>query len=318
MNNFGSEIADEFLQDVRELIADSERALLALDVGGELAEHYNPIFRALHSIKGGAGMLGMSRLQEIVHHIETLFSRYKSSPTLPESMTNYMLAGIDAVRLVINNEPESFNLIDPESTLPINQNSTTTTTQNPLASNSNSRVGVEISRVLSGLESAVLTLVNRADIATHTDFSGIDAIILNLTSPTEESIAALSEIRSRNIEIPVIIMCRELNLKNCTAGLNLGSCWFILTPSTNEILFATLHNAIKLTKAIKTVNQSIELLMYQYSDLDDILLKQGKDTIRQHLKTELQAILAQKKVLSDNQLFPQTNPHTQESPGQIS
>ena len=44
-----------FFQECEELLADLETGLLALQTGDEDGDTVNAIFRAVHSIKGGAG-----------------------------------------------------------------------------------------------------------------------------------------------------------------------------------------------------------------------------------------------------------------------
>ncbi|AZV31273.1 chemotaxis protein CheW [Cobetia sp. ICG0124] len=67
-----SEFYDTFFEEARELLAEMEKQLLALDVETPDAEQLNAIFRAAHSIKGGAATFGFSVLQETTHHLENL------------------------------------------------------------------------------------------------------------------------------------------------------------------------------------------------------------------------------------------------------
>ncbi|SHM27632.1 chemotaxis protein CheW [Vreelandella subglaciescola] len=63
---------DTFFEEAEELLADMEQHLLDLDVDDPDSEQLNAIFRAAHSIKGGAGTFGFSVLQKTTHIFENL------------------------------------------------------------------------------------------------------------------------------------------------------------------------------------------------------------------------------------------------------
>ncbi|MGC3874981.1 chemotaxis protein CheA [Halomonas sp. GXIMD04776] len=63
---------DTFFEEAEELLGDMERLLLELDVDEPDPEELNAIFRAAHSIKGGAGTFGFLVLQETTHILENL------------------------------------------------------------------------------------------------------------------------------------------------------------------------------------------------------------------------------------------------------
>ncbi|OAZ98522.1 chemotaxis protein CheA [Halomonas sp. G11] len=63
---------DTFFEEAEELLADMEQHLLELDVDNPDSEQLDAIFRAAHSIKGGAGTFGFSVLQNTTHIMENL------------------------------------------------------------------------------------------------------------------------------------------------------------------------------------------------------------------------------------------------------
>ncbi|NYS61719.1 chemotaxis protein CheA [Vreelandella salicampi] len=63
---------DTFFEEAEELLADMEQHLLELDVEDPDSEQLNAIFRAAHSIKGGAGTFGFTALQKTTHIFENL------------------------------------------------------------------------------------------------------------------------------------------------------------------------------------------------------------------------------------------------------
>lgn len=67
-----TEFYETFFEEAEELLGDMERHLLELDLDEPDPEQLNAIFRAAHSIKGGAGTFGFSVLQETTHMLENL------------------------------------------------------------------------------------------------------------------------------------------------------------------------------------------------------------------------------------------------------
>ena len=67
-----SDFYQTFFDEADELLADMEQHLLVLQPEAPDAEQLNAIFRAAHSIEGGAGTFGFSVLQETTHLMENL------------------------------------------------------------------------------------------------------------------------------------------------------------------------------------------------------------------------------------------------------
>src|SRR5579884_4235563 len=70
----GDKARDEFLSEAQELVDGLGRDLLSLDAGlktGKLeAELINDIFRAVHTLKGLAGLFGATRMAGLSHELE--------------------------------------------------------------------------------------------------------------------------------------------------------------------------------------------------------------------------------------------------------
>jgi two-component system chemotaxis sensor kinase CheA len=70
-----SQFSQAFFVEAIELLAQMEQLLLELDVDSPDSEQLNAIFRAAHSIKGGAATFGFTALTETTHVLETLLDR---------------------------------------------------------------------------------------------------------------------------------------------------------------------------------------------------------------------------------------------------
>jgi two-component system chemotaxis sensor kinase CheA len=72
-------IKGTFFQECEELLADLENGLLAMEAGSGDSETVNAVFRAVHSIKGGAGAFGFEALVRFAHVFETLMDAVRSN-----------------------------------------------------------------------------------------------------------------------------------------------------------------------------------------------------------------------------------------------
>ena len=67
-----------FFQECDELLGDLEAGLLAMEAGRTDSETVNAVFRAVHSVKGGAGAFGLDALVRFAHVFETLLDEIRS------------------------------------------------------------------------------------------------------------------------------------------------------------------------------------------------------------------------------------------------
>ena len=68
---------DTFFEEANELLRDMEAHLLELDIDAPDPEQLNAIFRAAHSIKGGAGTFGFDVLQRTTHIFENILDQLR-------------------------------------------------------------------------------------------------------------------------------------------------------------------------------------------------------------------------------------------------
>ncbi|MBS0424946.1 MAG: chemotaxis protein CheA [Proteobacteria bacterium] len=88
-----------FFEESSELLADMEACLLRLDVNSPDLEDLNAIFRAAHSIKGGAGTFGFTDMTEMTHMLETLLDRLrKGELTVRSEMVDAFLKASDVIK----------------------------------------------------------------------------------------------------------------------------------------------------------------------------------------------------------------------------
>jgi len=88
-----------FFEEANEHLESLESLLLSLDLAAPDAEQLNAIFRAAHSIKGGAATFGFKDVAELTHALETLLDRLRKQELLPtREMVDALLAGGDILQ----------------------------------------------------------------------------------------------------------------------------------------------------------------------------------------------------------------------------
>jgi two-component system, chemotaxis family, sensor kinase CheA len=74
-----SQFYEVFFDEAEELLAEAERLLLSIDMENPDSEDLNAIFRAAHSIKGGAATFGFMDMTEITHVLENLLDKIRKN-----------------------------------------------------------------------------------------------------------------------------------------------------------------------------------------------------------------------------------------------
>ncbi|MCC6918017.1 MAG: chemotaxis protein CheA [Alphaproteobacteria bacterium] len=87
-----------YFQECDELLGDLEQGLLALELGTGDSETVNAVFRAVHSVKGGAGAFGFEELVTFAHVFETALDDLRSGRRAAEpALIKTMLRAADVL-----------------------------------------------------------------------------------------------------------------------------------------------------------------------------------------------------------------------------
>lgn len=107
-----SQFIPTFLEESFEGIELMEQSLLALEPGDD--DTINAIFRAAHSIKGGAGTFGFAEITEFTHLVETFLDEMRNG-TREVSKINIelMLISVDCIRLLVEAARDGESCTEP-------------------------------------------------------------------------------------------------------------------------------------------------------------------------------------------------------------
>ncbi|WP_447785135.1 chemotaxis protein CheA [Stenotrophomonas bentonitica] len=104
-----------FFEESREGLDAMEAGLLALESGQQDPEIINSVFRAAHSIKGGAGTFGFDAIAALTHVLETLLDELRAGKrALEAAAVDAMLSSVDVLRALLR-EAEHGQPADPQA-----------------------------------------------------------------------------------------------------------------------------------------------------------------------------------------------------------
>ena len=87
-----------FLIEAYENLDTVEQSLVDLEQNPGEREVINAIFRAIHSMKGNAGFLGLGSLETVCHRAEAILDRARKGTPLDPARTTVLLQGVDCIR----------------------------------------------------------------------------------------------------------------------------------------------------------------------------------------------------------------------------
>lgn len=103
-----------FLEDAQEHLHGIENDLLAIEAAGAAMDVglVNKVFRAVHSIKGGAGFLGLEAIKELSHAMENLLNLMRNGELIPTSaIVSTLLAAADVLNGLVH-DPSTSETVD--------------------------------------------------------------------------------------------------------------------------------------------------------------------------------------------------------------
>jgi chemotaxis protein histidine kinase CheA len=166
MEDNKQQIVHYFIEEAQEHLDVVEQGLLELGEVIKDADRVNELFRAAHSVKGGAAMLGFESIQKTAHKLEDCFKilRDREIPVDREIETMF-LKGYDVLRALVNTLAES-----PALTLP----------------------NESVAHIIVGSEANFKLLIDRLE-------SLLDEGTIERTAPTASS--HLAEVGSRGVAV---------------------------------------------------------------------------------------------------------------------
>lgn len=97
-----ADLIQDFIEDVNELIADLEEALLLLDKDRTNTDLIARVFRSMHSLKGASAMFGFTIIGEFTHAIEDIYDKIRGGEIfIDDKLFNLTLKATDHIKLLL-------------------------------------------------------------------------------------------------------------------------------------------------------------------------------------------------------------------------
>ena len=336
MADFDQADIREFAVEANELLEAAENELLNAE-RGQSSMFYDAVFRAFHSIKGGAGMLGMPDLQTHMHKVESQWSALKGKTSLNKSESEYFLSAVDGGRRLLQGQTISFNYdgLQPVAANSVseagakNPTPTSQVTPNERKSQPSEQ---QTSQVVAppiaqdqnkALRSVVYAVDDEKDILSVlkdtleddlfevTCFTEPDelfaamkrkppqVVLTDFKMPVKSGLDVLREVKRLAPDVPVIMLSGFLTKEILVASLRDGGFFGALEkPFKATDLLRECWAAVKHHETQKMVRKSINLLVYQFADLEKYLISQGKSDVANTMGRELRELLTQQRTLN--------------------
>jgi two-component system chemotaxis sensor kinase CheA len=95
-----------YLEESIDHLSDIENDLLAIEADGANINEdlVNKVYRAAHSIKGGAGFMGLTNIKDLTHEMENILGKIRSREMVPTpAIVNVLLKASDALKELLDN-----------------------------------------------------------------------------------------------------------------------------------------------------------------------------------------------------------------------
>ena len=95
-----------YIEESLDHLGDIESDLLTIEEAGENIDLdlVNNVFRAAHSVKGGAGFMGLTTIKDLAHHLENVLGLIRNRELIPDSTRiSVLLKGFDELENLLKN-----------------------------------------------------------------------------------------------------------------------------------------------------------------------------------------------------------------------
>lgn len=314
MNN----LENEFLIEAQEMLEEAESSFVSLEKGGDFNINFNKIFRSFHSLKGAAGMFGLEKVQTHMHYLESLLEKYKIEKSFPRDVIDYFLKGIDATKDLLDEKAINFPKIEDflssnnaeigkKESSPIEEVKSEPSKVTKESSNDPTYFAFvvddesDIVDILSSfLEESgfkVKSFLKADELVQALKKHHPDVILSDINMPGLSGLEMAKIVSAIRPNLPIIFISAYVTKETILEGLGSGVSGFIDKPFKQDNVINQARSAAKKYHAFKLLNRSIDLQLYQFSDLEKYLVQIGKTSVRDMMKMELNNILAQRKLL---------------------
>lgn len=301
--NLVKEDLDDFKDDAIRMLDEAEKALLAGGQSTGFKELYQLLFKTVHGLKGAAQVFDLKDLAEHLRKIEIELTHYKdhSSFTLPEIgvFRKYLET---AKQLVAEHILQSIDYNFGES-------KEYEMMASPIATAELSAAPLGLAYILDDEPAIVEILSETLTAAGLTTMSYSDpkelleafqarvpdVVISDMKMPGISGLEILNQVKKINADVPVIFISGYLDTPKLLDAIQKGVYAAIEKPFDTEQVVGVVLKAVQMCQLNKLLSRSMNLILYQFTDLKDLLLSQGKTDFAFSIEDELRFLLEQRR-----------------------
>jgi CheY-like chemotaxis protein/HPt (histidine-containing phosphotransfer) domain-containing protein len=321
------EMVQQFMLEADDLLEEAEVALLDYEKNHEnFMSHFNEVFRAFHSLKGGSGMLGLEKFSTHVHKVENSLIEIKKTNTFTQHQIDYFLAVIDYTKINKPNLVDEFNYISntdlledkipKEKLIPEKKKEilVKVAPERNIVSETYEVENIEttdvfivddeedileiLTETLSNVGFQVKAFNNPKKLVQNIKDGGHpDLIISDIKMPEMSGIELLKNVNKVRPHIPLMIVSGFITKETCLEALSNGCSGILEKPFEEEDLLRQATFASKRYKAFRLLNRSVDLLVHKFSEFDEFLGEKFSSDVQQNFRKDLKNLLETKKIL---------------------
>lgn len=320
MANIDDSDIKEFLIEANDLLEEAENEILNAE-RGQSTKYFDAVFRAFHSIKGGAGMLGLNELQTHMHKVESQWGLLKENRFLTKFEIDYFLASIDSGRKLLSGQAVNFDytafdkykdsslaagqtIKSAEAKVPTIRTGPSNTV--PSKQKAKSRIFViddekDIITILKDMfdeddQFEVSYFLDGKSAIAEAKTKPPEVILTDFRMPEMSGLEVLQAAKKTCPDVPVILLTAFLTKELLVESLSDGGFFGALEkPVKQNDLIKECLAAVKHSHTKKALRRSLNILVYQFADLEKFLILSGKTDVAKAVGNEIRELLKLQK-----------------------
>ena len=304
------DLKDSFMLEATELLDEAEDALLEYDNEGNFLDSYNKVFRAFHSLKGASGMFGLDVLQEHMHKLETLLDGVEEE--FPQGAVDYFLGGVDQARhyfsdgKIVFSHVTSFSKDEQVQNSQESKNHVERREEREVIKNESGKGYVYVvddeqlivdlvSDCLEEVGYKVRAFLDGSLVIKEIENDMPDMIVSDINMPELDGLSMISKLKEMNIELPIVFVSAYVTKEAVLNGLENGAHYFIEKPFDEKYLISLVSNISHILNTKNILNKSIDYILYQFANHEDLLRQNGKTKEIDLMKNEISNLINLRK-----------------------
>ncbi len=302
-----------FKNEASDLLNDAENSFISIETADDYTQEYNSVFRALHSLKGTAGMLELKELESHMHSVESLFSNFKDKKhLLNDLIISYFLASIDKARCILQGrdfvfEVQTFQELSNGTKTPsialseLKERKQKIETKKTIKENGvvfivddEKKLTQIIQEMIEQEGYIIYAFTSPLDLLEKLKEVTPDLILSDFKMPEMDGLEMAKKVFVTDEDVPIVFISACMTKEIMTKSLDIGVFTFLDKPIKEMQLIAVCRNAIARSRASHLLTKSLNHIQLHYYQLIESIRAQDNKELLEEYKREVRSIMTQK------------------------